>query len=739
MGEVYRAHDLRLRRDVAVKVLPAAFADDPERIERFRREARALAALDHPGIVTVHSVEEEQGVHFLTMQLVEGESLDRILAAGELPIERLLDLAGELAAAVAAAHAKGVVHRDLKPANIMVTAGGHVKVLDFGLASVARPEPDGATVSHLLTRRGEVLGTVPYMSPEQVAGRALDSRSDVFSLGIVLYELATGRRPFTGESSAEVMSAILRDTPVPPRQLRSALPAEVSDLVASCLRKAPEARLQSAREICEALSAARRGLASGAAAPAPAPPALSIVVLPFVNLSNDPENEYFSDGLTEEIITDLAKVKALRVISRTSAMRLKGADHDVRALGRSLDVRYVLEGSVRKAGSSLRIATQLIDAEQDVLLWSEKFSGTLDDVFEVQESVSRQIVRALDVRLSTDEHRRLSERPIVEIRAFELYLQARQELRRYAPDRAMELLRQAIAIEGETPPLLAQQTAAKVMQLRAGIGRDRGLLDEAEREALDLLARVPHAAYAHLLLGQVAYERGAMEEAVRQCRLVLAREPTDPDALFTLCTSYIGAGQSAQALEVGRHMVASDPLSPFSWVARGIPRWFLGEPELALPDVRRALELDPGNPIINWCAGYSCALAGDLAAAEHHARTLTQIAPNVPYTLQVLALVDALAGRQEAALARIADLDVAPLDAHHRFHLAESFVAAGDYERGLDLLDQAVDGGFDPFPFIARHCPFLEPVRSRPRFAALCERARSRCESFREPRLDGER
>ncbi len=730
MGEVWRATDARLGREVALKTLPGGFASDRERIERFRREARTLAALDHPGIVTVHSVEEIDGIHLLTMQLVDGQSLDRLIAASGMTLDMLLELGVEIAAAIAAAHEKGVVHRDLKPANVMIGRDGHVKVLDFGLASVAESLPGDATVSGPLTGRGEIVGTVPYMSPEQVAGRPLDARSDLFSLGVVLYEMATGRRPFAGDSAAELMSSILRDPPPDPGKLRADLPAGVASLLEACLRKAPEQRIQSAREVHEALALLRRSPGSGWS-PAVATE-LSIVVLPFVNLSNDPENEYFSDGLTEEIITDLAKVKALRVISRSSAMRLKGASHDVRAIGRDLDVRYVLEGSVRKAGSNLRISAQLIDAASDAHLWSEKFSGSVDDVFEVQESVSREIVRALDVRLTSEESRRLGERPIADFRAFELYLQARQEVHRYAPDRALELLRSAVAIEGETPPLLALVAAAKVAQTRAGVGGGRSVLDEAEREARILLAKAPGTGYGHSLLGHIAYERGELVEAAHELKLALEYEPADSDARFTLCTAYIAAGQHAEAIETGRRMLAIDPLSPFSWVASGLPHWFVGEPERAIPGVERAIELDPHNPILRWCASYTYALADRREEAWRQADALARLAPGIPYARQIQALLAGLEGRREEALRQIVDLDLTPLDAHHRFHLAESFFVAGDPGRGFDLLEQAIEGGFYPFAFIAEHCPFLDSVRPHPRFAALRDRARVRCEAFRE-------
>ncbi|HEY7474236.1 MAG TPA: protein kinase [Vicinamibacterales bacterium] len=734
MGEVYRAEDTTLGRQVALKVLPAALASDPERIERFRREARAIAALNHPHIVTIHSVEQADGVQFLTMELVEGQSLDKCVPAGGLPIARLLEIAMPLADALAAAHDKGIVHRDLKPANVMVTSDGRVKVLDFGLAKIS-----GSTPSHeeeletiARTSEGVVLGTMPYMSPEQVEGRPVDHRSDIFSLGIVLHEMATGSRPFKGSNPATVLSAILRDTPASVCEERRDAPQPLGRLIARCLEKERERRIQTARDVRNELDTLKRAADTGSGARRPAgggPERHSIVVLPFANLSPDADNEYFSDGLTEEIIADLSKVRALSVISRTSAMQLKGAKKDVRTIGRELGVQYVLNGSVRKAGPSLRITAQLVDAASDAQLWSEKYSGTVDDVFDVQERVSREIVKALDITLTSDEQRRLGERPIADVRAFELFLQARQELRRYAVDRALANIHEALRIEGETPPLLAFLTWAKVWQVRVGISPDRSPLDEAEREARSLLARAPDTPFGYSLLGHIEYERSRLPEAVNYCALALERAPNDSDTMLMQCVSYIGAGQNADAQDAARRMVACDPLSPVSWMAAGIPNWFVGTPGEAIAPLKKGLAIDPQNLIVQWTAAYTYALVGRLAEASEHGRVLHTIGPGVPYTRQLLSLIDGLEGRKAAALERIASLNIAALDAHHQFHLAESFIAAGEHDRGLDLLELSVPG-FYPYPFMEKYCRFLDPVRGTPRFAGILATARTLSDAF---------
>jgi serine/threonine protein kinase len=733
MGEVYRAADRTLGRDVALKILPAAVAGHPGRIERFRREARAVAALNHPHIVTIYSVEEADGVHFLTMELVEGAPLERRIPPGGLPIDTLMTIARQLADALAAAHDKGIVHRDLKPANVMVTSNGRVKILDFGLAKTADSSQGSDLETMAQTSDGVVLGTLPYMSPEQVEGRAVDARSDLFSLGVLLHEMATGTRPFQGGSQAAVISAILRDVPSPIGEYRPDLPPGLGQLISRCIEKDRERRLPSAGVLRDELESLSRSRASGAVARrsggGQARQKRSIVVLPFANLSPDAANDYLGDGLTEEIITDLSKVRALSVISRTSAMQLKGAKKDARTIGRELGVQYVLDGSVRKAGNSLRITAQLIDAAADAQLWSEKYSGTMDDVFEVQERVSREIVRALDITLTSDEHRRLAQRPIADARAFELFLQARQEIRRYAADRAAALAREAIRIEGETPPLMTLLTWTKVLQVRSGVSRDRSLLDEAEREARQLLARVPDAPYGHALLGHIEYERGRLPESAHHLKLALEREPTDSDNLLMLAMTYIGAGQNALGQETARRMMASDPLSPLSWMATGVPQWFVGRAEQVIPALQRGLDIDPQNFIIHWCIGYTYALLGRMTDASRHARVLQEMGPDVPYTRQLLALIDGIEGRREAALARIAALDVAPLDPHHLFHLGESFIMAGEHERGLELLERSV-AGFYPYLYMSEYCRFLDAVRETSRFKAVLATARELAETF---------
>jgi serine/threonine-protein kinase len=710
MATVYLAEDRKHRRQVALKVLrpELAAALGPE---RFLREIETTANLRHPHILPLYDSGEADGFLYYVMPYVEGESLrDRLRREGRLPLADAVLLAREVADALSYAHGRGVIHRDIKPENILLERG-HAVVADFGIARAV-----SAAGTEQLTQTGMAVGTVAYMSPEQALAEAtVDARSDQYSLGCVLYECLTGERPFAG-SAAAMLAQRITSAPPSPRARRAEVGVRLDQAVRTALASEQSARFASCQEFAAALSTPE---------PQAATPARSgIVVLPFANRSPDPENEYFSDGLTEEIISDLAAIRSLQVISRTSAMLLKGTAKDVRTIGRELGVRYVLEGSVRKAGSSLRITAQLIDAAADTQLWAEKYGGTMDDVFELQERVSREIVAALGITLTSDEDRRLSHRSIENVRAFELYLQARQEMRRYdraSHERGEALLRRAIEIEGETPPLQALRAWGQVSLIRAGLATDRTALDEAASVAAALLKSAPDAPYGHALLGLISYERGRIAEAVRHFQAALEREPNDADAIFYLGICYVAAGQTEAGTETAAALMKTDPLSPLAWLLAGLTPWWTGNVAEGLPKLERAMEMDPANMIARWTLGYARALMGDVAGAASDAAILRERAPTMPYTGQLTALVDAMSGRPAAALAALAGTQ--PLDAHHRFHLAESWAMSGDTERAFGLLEEAVHGGFHPGDFIARTCPFLAPLRGTPRFDAIAGEA----------------
>jgi len=406
MGEVYRGRDPRLKRDIAIKVLPAGLTSSPDSLARLEREATTVAGLNHPGIVVLHSIEEAGEIRFLTMELVEGRSLADLVTPGGLPLAQLLDLAIPLADALVAAHERGVVHRDLKPANVMVTREGRVKVLDFGLAKLAQAEPNSpetetATIATPASEPGRVMGTAPYMAPEQIRGDPVDGRADLFAFGILVYELAVGQRPFAGRTLADLGSAILRDAPPPLTGLRPDVPRDLDRIVRRCLEKEPRERFQTALDVRNELRDLRRTMESGAPQASQAPPehVPSIAVVPFVNRSRDVEDEYFSDGLADELLNMLAKIRGLRVAARLSAFHFKGKDATIAEVGRALNVATVLSGSVRRSGDRVRISVELVKVAGGDRLWSETYDRTLEDIFAVQDDIAHSVVKELRTSL----------------------------------------------------------------------------------------------------------------------------------------------------------------------------------------------------------------------------------------------------------------------------------------------------------------------------------------------------
>ncbi|HEV2105162.1 MAG TPA: protein kinase, partial [Candidatus Eisenbacteria bacterium] len=581
----------------------------------FEREARSVAALSHPNVVVLYSLEQDEGTRFLTMELVEGVSLSALIAPEGLPLPRVLELAIPLADALVAAHEKGIVHRDLKPSNVMVSREGRLKVLDFGLAKLdADSDLDltsAPTAAGPLSHAGQVLGTVPYMAPEQLRGRTVDARADLFSFGVLVYELAAGSRPFTGPTPADVSSAILRDEAPPLTGARADLPADLERIVGRCLEKNPRDRFQTALDVVNELRALRRALERGeAAAGRPAPAAIaSIAVLPFVNRSADADDEYFSDGLADELLHLLARIRGLRVSARASAFHFKGKDVPLADVGRALNVATVLDGSVRKAGHRVRISVQLVRVADGLPLWSETYDRTLDDVFAVQDDIARSVVKELhamllggapdsqvsgEVRAEVARARRGAAR---DPEAHRLWLLARHLLERLTREdtaRAIELLRQAVARDPEFAIGWAGLGSAYTTQAgRAWIPADDGYA--RTREALErALALVPDLAEAHAQLGWMRMYhdwdwRGA------EASLVRALESPAGDAVVSRWAGVMAMnlGRHREALALLQGAVEQDPLSASSHHNLGVALLASGRAAEAEPALRRALEITP--------------------------------------------------------------------------------------------------------------------------------------------------
>lgn len=582
MGEVYRARDTRLDRTVAIKSLPPVVATDPGRLARFEREAKLLASLNHPNIAAIYGLEDVAGSPYLVLEFVEGETLAQRLARGPLAVRETLEVAGQVASAIEAAHARGIVHRDLKPGNVMLNSSGVVKVLDFGLAKGGAAEDGSGSAADLsssptmalsATGQGIILGTAPYMSPEQARGKAVDRRADVWAFGCLLFECLTGRQTFEGETVSDVIARILEREP-DWSALPASVPTRLRDLMQRCLTKDAGERPRDIGDLRRELSqialqmSPGSGLRSAAAAEIP-----SLAVLYFENLSSDSESEYFCAGITEDILTDLSKIKGLRVASRNAVARYRGTPADLPKVAADLGVKAVLEGSVRRARDRVRITAQLINASDGFHLWAERYDRTLEDVFAVQEEIAKSIAEALRVALTPAESRSLGENRPDDVRAYDLYLRGRQRYGSYTAEslrEALDLFQQAIAIDSEYALAWAgvadcygqmiQHDSAKDLQEAARLGI------QAARRAIALNPRLAEAHKAEALVlrftGDIPGEKAALVRA-------LEANPRFTPAIINLAVHAFGDSDIAGTERLVRRCLEIDPQEAFAetWLA----------------------------------------------------------------------------------------------------------------------------------------------------------------------------
>lgn len=731
MGVVYRAEDLKLKRPVALKFLPEDLSGDGNRLERLRREARAASSLNDPHICTIYDIDEDCGRPFIAMELLEGQTLQDLVSAGPLALPQALDVASQVAAALCAAHARGIVHRDIKPANIFVCGNGHVKVLDFGLAKSTPPPADAETVTALaaqITNPGEKVGTVAYMSPEQARGEDLDPRTDLFSFGVVLYVMATGRLPFTGSSVVNLIDAILHRAPTAPVRLNPACPREFERIINKALEKNRDLRYQTARDLAADL--ARLKAPPSPVAEAPAVEQASIVVLPFENLSPDPDNAFFADGLTEELIAELARLKSLRVISRTTAMLFQGAKKSVPEIASLLNVRYVLEGSVRRAGTSVRITAQLIDASTDMHVWAERYTGTLEDVFDLQERLARSIVQALRVTLSADEDRQLAARQIEDPRAFDLYLRARRAMHSLTSaglERALVHIEEALAITGPNALLFGAKGESYFWLRDMGIRPDDATLDLAMQFASEALRLSPDSAAGLQVSGLVAWKRADIRRAVLDLRRS-AELSGEGSALGTLAFVAAEAGLQAEARRAGDRAASLDPQNWFARFCQAFALLLCGDVDSALVSMQSALELSGESPVARMHLAIASAYSGREEEALASFREVA--ATGDPAIAAVGMLFEAALTGDSTALARV--LSESPLDhlsasdKEFCWWMADCQCRIGDFDGACLRLEHAIALGFVNHRFWAEVDPFLAPLRNYSRFQSLMEIARHR-------------
>jgi len=736
MSRVFIAEERALGRRVVVKVLSPDLAAGVN-VERFRREIQLTARLQHPHIVPILSAGEMDGLPFYTMPFVEGESLRiRLVRTGAMPIAHVVNILRDVARALDFAHEKGIVHRDIKPDNILL-AGESATVTDFGIAkaiAASRLGDDDA-----LTQLGIALGTPQYMAPEQIAADPdIDHRADLYSLGCVAYEMLAGETPFAGLAPAALFKAHLLEQPARITTKRADVPEMLDIVVSQSLAKDPALRPSSAREVLALLDRTSTAVGASTAAAVAAREALTIVVLPFANLDADAEGEHFVDGLTDEVITDLSMLKLLRVTSRQSAMRLKGSDKDVRTIARELGTRYVLTGGVRRSGTSLRVTAQLVDAASDTQLWAEKYSGTLDDVFDIQEKLSRHIVEALRLRLTPDEDRRMAERPMRDVRAYEYYLLARQQIWSFTGpslERALQLIRQARELGGESELLVAAEGLIYWQYVNVGVvpvERYDEYLRKADGCATRLFEMNAQSAKAFSLRGSIRMHRADPRGAMDDFKRALTLDRNDPEALLWLGYGYGVAGRVAMARALMERLQQVDPLTSITQTMSGIIAMFDGAYEEALRWTQRSVDLDPANLTSRMMHAHALAANGRIDDAKSVLFAIAREEPTMAWARMACAMRFALSGEREEMLQSITpDLrEAAQSDEIFSWWLADCYALAGERKPALDCVERMIDLGVFNYPFLAQHEPFLRRLHEEPRFIALLERVRKQWDAF---------
>ncbi len=689
MGVVYRAQDSKLDRTVAIKFLPHQLSDSAETKERFLREAKAAAALNHPNIMGVHEINEHDGTLFLVMEYIEGETLKKHLAGLKsgtgMSVPKAIDWAVEVAKGLRAAHAKEIVHRDIKPENVMITRDGRIKIMDFGVAKLKN--------SQGLTKTGSSMGTLSYMAPEQVQGVAADHRCDLWALGVVFYEMLTGEVPFKAEHEAALLYLIGHEDPPMPSAFDRKIPHAVDEAVKRMMTKDRSLRFQTADEVIDALQHLKKDLESASVATK----RLAIAVLPFENISADKENEYFGDGLTEELIVNLSRLKDIEVVSRTTSMQYKGTKKDIKTIGRELGARYILEGSVRKFQDNLRIAVQLIDVEVDRQLWAESYKGKLEDVFDIQEQVSKQIVDALMLKLSPTEKVVLTKRATLNAEAFDINLRARDFLYRLTKNNvhlAIQLFKKAIELDQRYASAHAGLGEAYATLHQYFEARDEWL-DKAIESSLKALMYDPTLSEAYAALGLAYFDKKDLDEGITATQKAIELDPNNFVAYWILGRIYHTSDRDREAVDLFKKVLTLNPNFYNAYNDLGMIYEKLGERENHAKTLREILVFFPQ---------YLSKHPDDGRAYMYHAIHLAQ----------AKRFDEAKAEGQKA-------LELNPGDSLMMYNAACLYARLGEKKLAIETLKNAVDNGQEDFEWIKRD-PDLDSIREEAGYVELIKK-----------------
>lgn len=744
MGQVYRARDVSLERDVALKFLNPVFASDPQRRQSLLQEAQAASALNHPNVCIIYEIGEarlteelarvlecqansHQTLHFIAMELVAGRSLSACIEKGPLDNRILLDHALQIADALHEAHQKGLIHRDIKGHNIMVTDRG-TKILDFGLAKRIHRALEGEDLSLAKTAielpEESTVGTPDYMSPEQARGLPLDARTDIFSLGVLLYEMATGHLPFKRDSVIDTLHAILHEPPPATYSFNRNLPAALERVVLRAIEKDPARRYQTMKELYLDLQQVRRSLDAGPAITV-SPISCCLAVLPFATQSLQEDDAFLGEGLTEELIIGLSKLEALKVSARSTVMRFKNSERSPQEIGQELQVDSILTGSIRRSGKRVRISAQLVNVADGFSLWAEKFDSQMDDLFDIQDQVTRQIVRALELKWSRREQRAATRRLTGNPQAYEYYLKGRYFYGRRELESAINFYEKAIALDPDFAAALVELANAYNTQASYGWTRPAEAFAKSEPLLERALVLEPDLAEAYAAQGFVeSMGRRNFEAGDALIEKSISLNPRYPDAYFFMASSKAMQSELVRATEYVARAQELEPMHPIfdAWAA--IIHAFQGHLDEARACFKQALEIDPNFAVGHVAHAFILIKERKLDEALAAAERAVQVAPHIFLAHSVLGVVHALRGQRDRALQCVAKIEsIAPFPELQGGEIASIFAALGDTEEALNRLEKALgQGGI--VTHYQRFNPILSPLRSHPRYIEICRRNR---------------